>query len=251
MKKNLLTLLSILVLASTIGVAEAKTTANNQLADGIKLYKSGNYTQCFQELSKYVKKHPDNAIAHYYIAMSAAQAGRSQEAIASYNTVLSLTADTSNIHRYAQRGLICVKDDTKCTGSGGFASLEEAFILGKFGPNVTEEVRGEIERLKIEQLMREMNHMKEISPDKFKEYPDFSAMNTTDMPSNDEIVAAMKTLQKAGFNNMLNNGYASEISMFTGMQNQQSPLFGLMSQSSSLNPQVIQAMLTNNMMSGF
>ena len=76
-------------------------------------------------------------------------------------------------------------------------------------------------------------------------------MNTPATPSNDEIVAAIRTLQNAGLGNIMNNSYSTDLSMLTGAQNQQFSAFDIMNQGSSINPQLIQTMLTNNMRQGF
>lgn len=252
MKKNLLKLLSIIVLASSINLAEANATSSTELAEAIKMYKGGNYTECYQKLTNFVKENPENIIAHYYFAMSAAQAGKTAEAIGSYNTVLNLTSTSSNINKYARRGKACLEDPDSCNAYGGFASLEEAFILSKNGAKISDEVKNEIEKLKIEQLIRDINRSRDISPDRFREHHDFSTMNTPSAtPSNDEIVAALKTLQNAGFGNILNNNYSTDLSMLTGVQNQQFSLLDMMNSGNSINPQLIQTMLTNNMRQGF
>ena len=252
MKKKLLTLLSILILASTLNVVDAKTTSATQLTEAIKLYKGGNYSECYQKLTKFVNKNPDNAVAYYYLAMSAAQAGKTSEAISSYSRAISLTSESSNLNRYAKRGKACLEEPDKCEAFGGFASLEEAFILNKNSAKISDEVKSEMEKLKLEQLMRDMNRSKDIQPERFREHKDFSTMNTpTTTPSNDEIVAALKTLQNAGFSNILNNNYSTDLSMLTGAQNQQFSLLDMMNQGSSINPQLIQTMLTNNMRQGF
>ena len=130
--------------------------------------------------------------------------------------------------------------------------MEEAFILGKNGANISEEVKSEMEKLKLEQLIRDINRSKEINPERFREHHDFSTMNTPSVtPSNDEVVAALRTLQNAGFGNILNNNYSTDLSMLTGGQNQQFPLFDMMNSGNSINPQLIQTMLTNNMRQGF
>ena len=96
-----------------------------------------------------------------------------------------------------------------------------------------------------------MNRSRDIQPERFKEHKDFSSMNTpATTPSNDEIVAALKTLQNAGFGNILNNNYSNDLSMLTGVQNQQFSLLDIMNQGNSINPQLIQTMLTNNMRQG-
>ena len=71
------------------------------------------------------------------------------------------------------------------------------------GPKFSDEVKSDYERLKIEQLMREINRNENIDPQRFKNYKDFSSV-----PTNDEIVAALRTLQKAGFGNIYNSSNA-------------------------------------------
>ena len=98
--------------------------------------------------------------------------------------------------------------------------------------------------------MREINNSDEVNPQKFKEYKDFSTMNTPDkMPTNDEIVAAIRVLQKAGLYNNYNNTY-SDMSLLTGTNRNNALMMNMMG-NGELSPQVIQAMLTNNMSLGF
>ena len=92
--------------------------------------------------------------------------------------------------------------------------------------------------------MREMNRNDSIDAQRFKEYKDFSSV-----PTNDEIVAALRTLQRAGFGNIINNNNYADLSVLTG-NSQQNALYNMMG-SSSMNPQLIQALLTNNMTQGF
>ena len=87
--------------------------------------------------------------------------------------------------------------------------------------------------------------------DKYKyvlidEYQDFSTMNNTATPSNDEIVAALRTLQKAGLSNYANMNN-SGLSVLTG--NQENNVLNMLG-NSSISPQLIQTMLTNNMSLG-
>ena len=242
MKKKILGLLSILVLVSTIGTAYARTTSNSGLAEAIKLYKDGNYSQCYMQLESVLKNDPANAIAYYYMAMTSAQIGKKEEAISNYNRTLSLTSDNNNLSRYAKKGIRCLETPDKCEESL-FENIEDEFIQSKQAGKFSEEVRSGFERLKLENLMREMNREDSVDAQKFKEFKDFSSV-----PTNDEIVAALRTLQQAGLNNVVNNNYA-DLSVLTGMpqQNTMLNMFG----SSSMNPQLIQALLTNNMTQGF
>ena len=251
MKKTLLSILSLLILVSATGVAYSKQNTEDKLSEAIKLYKAGNYTLCYENLNNYVKENPANALAYYYLAMTSVQIGKRGEAIDNYNKTLALTPEKSKLARYATKGKICVETPDKCKQASLFNSAEEQFILNKFAPNVSEEVKGNFERLKIENIMREMNRKNDIDPQKFKEYTDFSTMNLEETPSNDEIVAALKTLQKAGLGGFVNdNSNYADLSVLTGESNTPDSLYGLMG-TSGLNPRLIQTMLTNNMSLGF
>ena len=182
--------------------------------------------------------------------MAASQAGKREEAIDNYDKVISLASINSNIGRYANKGKVCLETPDACEDTSIDAAKGEGFILSKTGPKLSDEVKTQLERLKREELKRDINRDENIEPQRFREYRDFSSMNNSEVaPSNDEIVAALRTLQRAGFGNVINNNY-SDISMLTGM-GQQNPMFNMLGGNSSLSPQVIQAMLTNNMTQGF
>ncbi len=247
MKKKILLLLSIVLLFSTINTAYSKTGNDNELTELIKLYKAGNYSECYLKATDFVKRDPSNAFAYYYLAMSSAQLGKKTEAIDNYGKVLSLTEPNGTLGRYAQKGKTCLETPDMCTESTYSSPMEE-FIRSK-GASVTDEVRSEFERLKIENLMREINRNPDISPQDFKDYKDFSG----EVPTNDEIVAALRTLQRAGFGNLAVNNYASDISLLNGYQQrpEEMQMMNMLVGNPSINPQLIQSLLTNNMSLGF
>ncbi len=250
MKKYLLILLAAVICASSTGFVCAKTTTNASLASAIKLYKAKNYTQSYITLNDIVKKDPSNAVAYYYLAMSAAQIGKKDEAIANYEKVITLAPD-SQVGRFANKGKTCLETPDKCGETTEASDLEE-FIQSRFGSGLSEEVRSEYEKQKIENLMREINRKNEVDSHKFKDYKDFSS----EAPTNDEIVSALRVLQKAGLSDILGNSSRfNEMSLFTngsGQNNSNAMLNMLMgSNNSSMSPEVIQALLTNQLTTGF
>lgn len=244
MKKKFMILLSILVLSSAINIANSKPATNNELATAIRMYKTGNYTQCYTTLNSVIKKDPSNAVAYYYLGMTAARIGQKDEAIANYDKAISLTSVGQSINAYAEKGKRCLEDPEKCQESAFESSLDE-FISNLSKKNVSDEVKSNFEKLKIDQLKRDINKGDSIDPQKFKEFKDFSSMNN-ETPTNDEIVAAIRVLQKAGIGNSFNNDF----SMLTGNSPQQAQMLNMLG-GNSLNPQIIQALLTNNMSLGF
>ena len=249
MKKKLLIALTAVILTSTIGLAQAKTNISSDLATAIRLYKAGNYTECYEKLETALKQDPSNALGYYYKGMVSAQLGKKAEAIENYSRALELAPSRSNLTTYAEKGRRCLETPEECN-KPEYDSDVDRFIRGNHAM-FSEKVRGDYEQLKIENLMREINREEDLNPQKFKEYKDFSSMNNSNeaTPSNDEIVAAIRTLQKAGlYNNFGSNNY-SDISLLMD-NNRNNSMLNMMG-TGSLSPQVIQAMLTNNMSLGF
>ena len=244
MKKYILTLLAALILVSGSNLAfAARTNSGSPLASAIKMYKAGNYSQCYLTLSNIVKKDPSNALAYYYLAMTSAQIGKKDEAISNYDKVILLSPN-SQLGRYATKGRTCIETPERCHEQSEDSALD-AFIQGRYGTGFSEEARSEYEKQKIENMMREMNRKDDITPQKFKDYKDFSS----EVPTNDEIVAALRVLQKAGFNNVLGNN--ADMSLLTGNTNvnENSAMLNMLmgNGNSSLSPQVIQSLLTNQL----
>ena len=242
MRKKRMLILGIALILSLYTVVFANDENSATLSNAIKLYKIGNYSQCYNVLEGVVKNDPSNPLVYYYLGMVNAQLGRGDEAVINYEKAINLTPKNNNLNRFARKGKRCIETPDKCEESL-FDSLEDEFIQNKQGRKFSNEVQSELERLKIENLMREMNRNDAIEPQRFREYKDFSHT-----PTNDEIVAALRTLQKAGFGNMISNGF-SELSVLTD-NSQQNSMFNMMN-SSSLNPQLIQALFTNSMTQGF
>ena len=131
MKKYILVMLTALICASTINYASAKTTSNTSLASAIKMYKAGNYSQCYDVLSNIVKKDPSNAVAYYYLAMTSAQIGKKDEAITNYEKVITLTPN-SQVGLYASKGKTCLEAPDKCNEESETSALDN-FVCFRVG----------------------------------------------------------------------------------------------------------------------
>lgn len=242
MKKKfyILLVLSVFVIGNFIPSTLAK--GNSDLMEAIKMYKGGNYSGCYTQLQEVIKNEPANILAYYYMGMTAAQIGRKDEAISYYDKVLSLSPGQNNLSRYAEKGKLCLEDAESCVNT--FAkTLDEELIYAPSSKKFSKEVEDQFEKLKLDNFRREMNRNDSIDVNKFKEYKDFSSA-----PTNDEIVAAMRVLQRAGLENFGNRGY-SDLSVLTGQAGPNSMLE--MMHSNTMNPQLIQALLTNSVVQGF
>lgn len=236
--------MSLMLLASSIAFAAPSKYSNAELSKAIRMYKAGNYTQCYSSLNNIVKKDPANALAYYYLAMTSAQIGHKEEAISNYQKAIVLAGPRSNLTEYAEVGKTCLETPDKCKLEMEVSEIKKII---KSKNSFSHDAQGEYEQLKIDDIRRRMNKSNDLSPQDFKKYKDFSSYND-EVPTNDEIVAAMRTLQKAGLGDML--GTTSELSLLTGNNYGQNQMLNSFD-SSKLSPQLIQMMLTNNMSMGF
>ena len=253
MKKTLLGILSVLIMLASVNVVSAKVKATSPAtAQAIKYYKAGNYVQSYLACEEIVKKDQSNALAQYYLAMSSVQLGRKDQAINAYDAVIALSSN-GVLGSYAKKGKRCLQTPLLCHEPDENAvseTWEDKFIKGSYGSGFSKKARGVHEKEKIENIKREINRNEELSPDKFKGYKDYSSQ----APSNDEIVAAIRTLQRAGLSDVISN--RSEVSDMLGINdaNQSYQMLNMLygnNNGSNLSPQVIQSLLTTQMTTNF
>ena len=262
MKKSIIVLLGILILSaySCDVIAKPKPTSP-ATSSAIKLYKSGNYTQSYLSFSDIVRKDPSNALAYYYLGMSSVQLGKKEEARSNYEKAISLSVEKSLLANYAKMGIRCIDDPVGCRNpineDVSNDNEEDKFIKSTFGSGLSDKARGLYEKQKIENMMREINRSDEVAPQRFKDYKDFSS----EVPSNDEIAAAIKTLQKAGLNDMISSqNYGTDMLYLTGAQNDENnnisdfQMMNLLLNNkglSNVTPQMIQALMSNQITKSF
>ncbi len=255
MKKTLIVLIGMLVITGTVFAKPAAT--NQQTSAAIKLYKAGDYTNSYVSFSNIVNKDPSNALAYYYLGMSSVQLGKRDEAIENYQKAVDLSPN-GILGSYAKKGILCIEEPESCHASTNSnndnESPEDKFIRSSFGSGFSQKARGTHEKEKIENIRREINRNNEIPPQQFKEYRDFSSQ----APTNDEIVAAMRVLQAAGIG--FGNRQISDIDSLLGVNNSANRsgyevlnllMNGNQGRNSNIDPQIIQSMLTNQMTASF
>ncbi len=252
MRKHIF-LLGLAVLLAGVSVLDVQAKQKSDLNTAISMYKAGNYTGCIQTMEQVLKQDPSNAVAHYYLAISNAQAGRTEEAISHYDTVIRLNTQETLV-RYATRGKLCLEDAEKCAAN---ATLDD-FIHGNRGFDLTNAVKNSIETQKIESIRRDINDNKDIEPARFNQYKRFSSSAET-APSNDEIVAALRVLQRAGFNTPATVPYTDLSTIYAGIvpdnnSDSMTSLMNILSSTSaknngkSVDPRILQSIMTTQMM---
>ena len=186
-------------MASSVSFAKTAVT-NPATTEAIKLYKSGNYTNAYMALNAIVKKDQTNALAYYYLAMTEVQLGKIDDAVKNYETVIKMSPN-GVLGSYAKKGKKCVETPEKCHEPEVVQNndTEEDKFIKSYKATFSKEARGVYEQQKINNLRREINRQEELTPQRFKEYKDFSS----EVPTNDEIVTALRTLQRAGLSDVM------------------------------------------------
>ena len=254
MKKSLLIILSVLIFSLGTNIVIAKPT-NPETSAAIKLYKAGDYTKSYLTFSNIVKKDPSNALAYYYLGMSSVQLGKKDEAVDNYNKAIELSPN-GILGKYAKEGLRCAENAFNCHEPEKNDATEDApedkFIKGVFGTGFSQQARGAYEKQKIENMKREINRRDDIPMQKFKEYKDFSSQAT---PTDEEIISALRTLQKAGLENVIGT-QNSDLSFLLGTRENRNDVFNSLfnlneGSSQRISPELIQSLLTTQLSTNF
>lgn len=254
MRKHIFLLgLAIVMTATTVLGVQAKNNA--ELKDVIKMYKAGNYSACIQQLEPILAQDPSNAAAHYYMALASAQAGRVDDAVSHYETVITLNSSPTLV-KYATRGKLCIEDFEKCSAADSL----DTFINSKRGFDITNSVQNSIESQGLDSLRRDINDNKEIDAKRLKRFRKFSMNTNESMPTNDEIVAALRVLQEAGFATPVASPVYGDLAALYGPsssmnQGAMDNLFNMMSRygatnngSEKIDSRLLQTMMTSQMM---
>lgn len=253
------------------------------LGHAVSSYKSGNYTGAAQELFSYLKKYPEDAKALYYLAMTMANLGDSDAAIALYEKVITLNPNEAFVTS-AAKGRDCLTGGPLCVDSALLQGDEpdplDEFINAPYGDGFSPELKEQMKLKQLENIQENINKKPELNKDEIQEIKDFDEENSSENitgnkiamadgnVSNDDIVSAINTLRSAGMTvsiqpsmpNAYQNPQMAEMSMMLGNHQNanndpMSQMLPYMMQAGSkegaqnLNPQVIQAMMMNSMMS--
>ena len=247
--KKLVLGIVLVAFVSIQSVCLAQNVSDATLKSMIAKYKSKNYTGCLQATEKILKTNPSNIYAHYYQGLSYMQLGKKDEAIKSFENAKSLNSNKT-IVGYAERGIACLSNPEECEKFAENENDLETFINSKkFYDN---SVQAEINKKKLERIKDNIND--ELGTNKKSE-----------MPSNDEIAQAVKTLAKVGLNplngmnnnamysnpeymqmNMLlgNNGSYNNMNMLPFLLMSQNPKD---SANNGMSPELIQTMMMSQM----
>jgi tetratricopeptide (TPR) repeat protein len=220
----------------------AANNSNSAVKLAIQKYKAANYIGCVQDTEEIIKKDPTNAYAYYYQALAYSQLGKKEQATEAYEKVITLKTSAFLVEN-AQKGLNCLNGQDGCKPKEDQNSdLDEFIKSNKFYGNKVQE---------------------DLNKNRVKDIKD--TMNKSEIPTNDEIAEAVKTLARAGINltavnNMnpaamsANSAEMMQMNMLMGndsMNNNNMLPYMLTGTNGNISPEMIQAVMMSNMASGF
>ncbi|MFH0702942.1 MAG: tetratricopeptide repeat protein [bacterium] len=244
--KRFIILLFCLFLSSVPALAKDKSS---KFREGELQYKSGNYIGCMQTMLEVTSVDPENAFAHYYLAISYAQIGKKEEAIEEYNKVISLNPN-SQLMYYTQLGLKNLGSDLPLPPE---PSSQSAKIPMPDNKTISDDAKNVLMEKDLLHIINNLNQNGQIDPSKLKNLENFlppkSDNSTT--PSQEELVKAMQlNMLMSSMNGMNSNSNGMNSNM---NYNPMSILpFLMMYQNSNenqnSNPQLMENMLNSMML---
>lgn len=204
LKKIIITMLSAMIISSNLvfaGVMEDITT-------GIEAYKQGNYTECITKMKGVTKNDPTSAIAYYYLGLAYTQIDEKMSAVENYNKVINLGSDVTLVN-LAKKGKNSIGTEKKVEKIEKqieeIKEIEDEYnpifndTVVDTGKQKQESAQNESKTTKVIKASDYAKAEKQTNNAKFEFDPNRE-------PTNDEIVNAIKILQKAG---LLQNGAAA------------------------------------------
>lgn len=271
----------LLTLFCTIGTAMAEA----DVSLGIEAYQAGNYQQCIETMKNIVKNDPTSVISYYYLGLSYIKMGQDLLAVQNFNKVINLNSD-STLTKLARQGKAAINgsakietqlkditEDIKETVEEEYNPILEDGAGANDGGNNAEnnETPKKVEKASVQ--AQSGGGSKVIRASDYAKANPQAVNNPNAQPTNDDIVNAIRTLQKAG---LLQNGAAGlvngqnampmQMPMDSRTQQMNSMLMmmnngngnnGMMNMMPYMNnggkvdPQLMQMMLMNQMMPNF
>ena len=204
---------------------------------GIDAYKKGDFETCITTMKNVVKDDPTDIIGYYYLGLAYTKTGKEILAVQNYNKVINLNTDPA-LTSLAKEGKNKLGKKNVETIEAQIEDIEE-----EYNPILNDGV------VTNKQLPQETSP--EAKTTKVIKASDYSGMNNNKpaaqtydpnkTPTNDDIVNAIRTLQKAG---LLQNGAMG----LTGGMNNNLPMDSRTQQMNSMLMMMNNGNNNNNMM---
>lgn len=260
MKRVLITIALCLFIGSNICFADETSI----LTDGIQAYKNGDYELCITKMKEVVKDDPTSALSYYYLGLAYSKTGKNILAVRNYDKVITLGSDKTLID-LAQKGKACVGGKNITAIETQLEDIEDDIKDNTDNDNTEKLSPAELKAKYEDKITKPSNNNATSQVIKASDYAKQNAQ-----PTNDEIVNAIRVLQKAG---LLQNGatglagsYNPQVDAKAQQMNALMMMMGqngnnnnsmmnmlplLNNSNGKINPQMIQMMMMNQMMPNF
>ncbi len=254
MKKFLITFILIIFMTSPVFADDYQ----DLLLQGIKYYKEKNYLGTIQAMKKIIKVNPGSMLAHYYIAISYAQIGESNEAEAAYNRVIFIDPN-SQLAALAELGKERLYPEKTIEDQPLDKKLKNNFQNKLYSENVEEDIK----RRKLKYIIDQVNSRREIEANDLEKFEDFTP-DKSSRPTSQEISQAYQTLARAGLSANPGSGFNPELMQMnmlaasmggnmglqqgSGAMNMLPFLMMMQNQQGNIDPEFMQTMISNMMM---
>ncbi|MBE7709054.1 MAG: tetratricopeptide repeat protein [Cyanobacteria bacterium SIG32] len=243
------------------------------LKSAVEKYQQGNFSGCLQEMISLTKVDPTNPLVYYYLGMAYTQVGNKDQAVKAYEYVIKLNSEKT-ITQYALRGRDCLVDGPTCAPASSAAEAEtseelDEFVNAPYGNGFSDEINEEIRQKELDKIQETINQKPNLDREDIERIQNFD--NKTEAPAenkvaevtNEDVLAAIETLKKAGvtvsvnpYQSMPMNDEYSQLNMLLGNNNNNSNsmmsmlpyLMGQANNGQKIDPQIIQSMMMNSML---
>lgn len=170
--------------------------ANDDISVVIDLYKSGKYQDCVTKAEVLTKSDPTSVLGYYYMALSYVKLGKKDLAIKNYDKVIALGTNKA-LTNYAKSGKSKLQKEDKIAKE---KENEKKVTGADFMLEDVDEEKKTVEPAKTEEKSKKVEapqrveEAKKVQPVAQKSNP----KTNNGPPTNDEIVNAIRVLQRAG-----------------------------------------------------
>ncbi len=188
------------------------------IGNAIAKYKKGNYTGCLQELYSYIKKHPSDAYAYYYMGMAYTRIGENTLATKCYQKAINCNAKGKLLEQ-SLKGRDCLTGGAYCHAFDAMPAKQSSDPLDTFinapytGNGFSPELEQQYKQQQLNNLQKQINRkdtlnendinkMQEIQGEKEGFIGEKLAMsaNINSEPTNTEVLEAIDVLKRSGLN---------------------------------------------------
>lgn len=202
--------------ATTIdtSVYYSRPTINSAIAK----YKKGNYTGCLQELYSYIKKHPSDAYAYYYMGMAYTKIGENLLATKCYQKAINCNAKGKLLEQ-SLKGRDCITGGAYCHAFDANPTLQNADPLDTFinapytGNGFSPELEQQYKQQQLNNLQKQINRKDNLNEDDIDKMQEIQgekegfigeklamSASVSSEPTNSEVLDAIDVLKRAGLN---------------------------------------------------